>query len=1310
MASIESLGIGSGILTADFLDKILEAENASTNLRLDSQQEKTEAQISAYGEIKSTIDTLASSLSALSLESSIDQVNASSSDETSFTATTNSLADTGNYTVKVDQIATTHSLATKQYSSVSETVGTGTVTIKFGTLTYDGADSITGFTENSDTTSFELELDSSNNTLAGVRDAINNADAGVQASLVYDGSGYRLLLSSEESGEDYQMEISVSGDAALQSLAYNQTQQNPANNLLLTQKGVDAQLEINGLAITSTDNAIDEVIRGVTINITSTTDGQVQSLNISRDTSGVVEKVNTFIESYNSYRDIYTQYTDYNQGGLLLSDSTLRTVNNQVRAVLGSIVEGLESEDYRSLADIGIYLDSNDNFIFKLNQSKLEAALTADADNVAKLFATGTEATDPFVEVLYAGGDTKPGTYDVEITQMATQASLLGQTVAGFDFASPVIVGGSNDRFTLRLDGTTSSVTLEHGSYATGDELAAMIQSSVNGTEAFASKGKSLTVIFNDAKDRLEFTSSRYGSNSDVAFTSVDTSTAQTLGIATSGQGAIVGSYFSNLSNQAFAATTFPGSVELTDNGIDFDSSNHSFDLTLTGTTNDGVYSITLDQDIADVYDVDGNLTTDRDIQDVLDYVQSEINAQIGVSGVVFAEVNSANRLVMRTAPTAGTSQSIEITNYVTSGTDWLGLDDTLGASTSSVGISAGDDFVISYSNRLSSVTSGTISVPAGSYETGDELATAIETAINADANVLAGSAAALSTVGSETLTGEDFTTDPVGFSFDFNGKSFEVYANTAAGGDTNGDGSTDNFDAIQDAINTALIAQGEVANDVLTVNNGGKLQLQTAATGSSAFFDITNDGRGAQTSTGNVLAAGIDFTADNASFTLDVDGESVSFTVDGDGSAGVTETLGVIQDALDTALAAHGGGGVFAAGDIEIKLDDTGAVYFETLSKNGAQTEGTFGAQANIQITAFSDTVGGDLGFAVEGVANQNGYDATGLDLGRYEGFDSQATVTYEQDDDDKGRFNISFGADTTITIDTITTSAVVELGLSTGSTSEPTVAGVDVEGTINGVEAEGQGQILTAQAGNESATNGYLLGNPGSDFSSAEIVDATNNTFKIKVDGTDSNDITLTNGAYANGEALAAELEAQINNDTNLKAKGLKVDVQYDDATDIFGIFSFSTGEGSSVKLTEITSGLSNILGLSTTTPSVDGKEAVGAEDDAVGLKLKITSGTTGDRGSVTYVEGVAKTLSDLLDDLLASDGTITNRISGLDDELESISNERTQVEEKLESRRALMASQFAYYDALISSLNSTEDFLVRQFDALASANKKK
>jgi len=1295
MAGIQSLGVGSGLLTSDLVDQLVGAERAASDLRLDVKTARVEAKISAYSEVRTALDGMQSAIGSLAQASTIQSSSANSSDDSTLTATTSSLAEPGSYRIEVDEIAKSHSLASQQYSSVDDTIGTGTLTFKFGTTTYDGGNNYLSFAQDADTVATSIDITSENNSLGGIRDAINNEDFGVSASVVYDGTGYRLLLTSSETGEETSMEITVSGDAGLQQLAYNGSQNDPLANMDETQMGSDALVRINGLEVTSSTNKLDQVIRGVTINLTESNASAV-TLSVSRDISDISDKLDTFVEKYNEYKSVYDELVKYNPddevGGILLGDNVLRTVQSQLRSGLTEIISGVTGSTYTSLIQVGLSTDQHNNFNLKFDRTKFEAAMNADAQSVVGLLATDTASTDSQVKIVSTASGTLPGEYDVNISQIATQGTYKGLTTPGLDFMSDVVISDINDSFSMNVDGTSQTVTLEQGSYSTGDDLALMVQNSIN--SAFT--GQSVTVSFDAANQLFDITSSKFGSSSEVSFTTLDPLVANTLGFNSEGGGKSVGSYFSSLNDASFAASTSAGTQTLSsEQGANFLANPVTFDLTLAGTAADGTYAISLDENWADILDIDGEITTDRDRSDVLTYIQSELNTA-GLAGVVTAEFNASDRLIFRTDPTAG-SQTITIANTSVTGVDYLGIVD--GAKSSGVSISAGTDFELEYTNRYGTVNSGTITVTAGTYETAADLALDIQTQINADAAISAAAAGAKTENGSRSLaTAVDFTADEAQFAFALNGTDYEVTVNA------NG---ANNLDSIQTAID-GVVGAGAVT---ASLDSNG-LVLTTVATGSTETLEIKRDGIGATTNAGVVdLSAGVDFSATPSVFTLVVDGIDVDVTVNGDGTAGTNDgdsNLGVIQQALDTALAAANGGGEFAAGDIVAKLNGANQLYFETVSKNGASTEATFGADATIQVSAADANANAVLGVSA-GAININGFDGFGLDRGLYTGFDSQSTVEYEQDSDGKGRFSIQFDNSTDIILSSVSMTGTVQLGFSDGSGADTSsTAGVDVEGSINGVNGTGRGQYLTAGNGNDAATNGYLLGGVGADFSTAVVIDGTNNSLKVVIDGTESDSIVLTNGAYASGDALAAELKSQINGDSAISGAGKAVDVQYDATTNKFGIFSVSTGVASTVEVSEITSGGINIFGITTSTSGVNGKDASGAVDDAAGLILKIGGSRLGDRGSVTYVQGVMSIMDSLFDRMLSSSGLLTEKESNLIDEQETIEAERTEVDERISVFEIRLRAKFLYNDKLISSLKTTEDFLTRQFDAMIASSK--
>lgn len=220
---------------------------------------------------------------------------------------------------------------------------------------------------------------------------------------------------------------------------------------------------------------------------------------------------------------------------------------------------------------------------------------------------------------------------------------------------------------------------------------------------------------------------------------------------------------------------------------------------------------------------------------------------------------------------------------------------------------------------------------------------------------------------------------------------------------------------------------------------------------------------------------------------------------------------------------------------------------------------------------------------------------------------------------------------------------------------------------------------------------------------------------TFRINVDGVEA-DITLAQpAAYNSGESLAAVLETAINENTTLKDANKSVVVEFNDdpasfAYQKFGIISASKGGDSSVTMVSVPAGTSTALGfIPGQADGEKGKEKVGEIDDASGIRVKVSGGGLGDRGSVTYISGFGDQLNDILKGILDDKtGAIPNKQEALDNEKEDITEERTRLEERLAAQEARLKSNFLFNDAIIQTLNSQGDFIKQQFEAMANAQK--
>ncbi len=530
MAAITSTGLGSGLKINDIVTAIVGAEKDPAMKKIDADAKTATDKISAFSALNSALSSFKSSYKDLGYASTYSAVSIKSSDEGVLTAKGGIGAQTGSFEFKVKQRAQAHTLVSGDsatFSNPNATVGTGKLTLRLGTYNTDGS-----FSVNADKTIKTITVDSSNNSLAGLRDTINKTDNGVTASIINDGSAYRLVLTSKETGEANAIELTAADDdgtntntGGLSRFAYDASNK----NMKQTSVAQNAQIEMNGITITRSKNEIDSVIQGVTLNLNGVTEtGKVVKLTIGKDTSTIESQIRGFMDTYNKTVTQINDLTKYNgdggTNGVLIGDATVRNVKSLMRDVLNTQVKETGSS-IRSFADLGL-LTKKDGTL-ELDETKFKAAMAGNVEDISKFFTQAGKASDPQINYVTNSSLTKPGTYSVEVTQLATQSKLTGSTALTF----PLTVDADNEAFKVRVDGILSGeIKLAQKSYATALDFAAEMQSKINSDATLSTKAASVKVAV-DADGKLQLNSDRYGSRSMVAFTEVDTNFAATFGI-----------------------------------------------------------------------------------------------------------------------------------------------------------------------------------------------------------------------------------------------------------------------------------------------------------------------------------------------------------------------------------------------------------------------------------------------------------------------------------------------------------------------------------------------------------------------------------------------------------------------------------------------------------------------------------------------------------------------------------------------------------------------------------------------------------
>ncbi|KMQ75005.1 flagellar filament capping protein FliD [Marinobacter subterrani] len=516
MAGISSLGIGSGVLSSDLVDQLVAAERKPAEDRLTLETQKSEALLSAYGKLRSAVTELRLPMRQLSAADNLTAYSATSSNESVEVSLDNSKAGRGSYTVEVLTLAQAQSLASGTFADKdATTVGTGSITLKSG----DSSKTIT--------------IDGTNNTLQGLANEINESGMGVTAGVIDTGNGYRLVMSSEETGTANAVSLTVNDDdgnntdaVGLSQFAFNGT----TSNLTETVAAKDSQVRINGIEISRSSNNIENVIDGLSFEVKE--EGVTSVIKVERDLGAVADRVQSFVDKFNALQGTIDSLAGYDaeagRGGILNGDSTVRGIQNQLRNLLTRVVPGLENASVRTLADVGISTNPDTGGL-ELDRAKFEEKLAQNPDDVTALFAEQGRASDSQIEFVRSGTGTVPGSYDINITRAATQGSLSGVAPVG----SNVSITTANDEITFEVNGGTSvSITLDAGTYATPQDLVDQIQAKFNDSGALKAAGTSVAVDL-DSTGALRFTSEKFGDSSNVSITSVEDGSVYGLAVST---------------------------------------------------------------------------------------------------------------------------------------------------------------------------------------------------------------------------------------------------------------------------------------------------------------------------------------------------------------------------------------------------------------------------------------------------------------------------------------------------------------------------------------------------------------------------------------------------------------------------------------------------------------------------------------------------------------------------------------------------------------------------------------------------------
>lgn len=359
MASISSAGIGSGLDVASIVSQLVAAERGPADQRISIATTRANTSISALGNFRSLLASLQTAAKALlpgtgGTASGLGKLSATPASTTFFTATAESRAVAGSYSVEVVSLAVASKRASDLYAASGATVGNGDVTIAVGG------------------NSFTVTLADGANTLADLRDRINAAgdNTGVGAAIVSDTGGARLLLTSRETG--------LANAVTVTSSLFSTTESQAAS---------DAVVRVDGFQTTSSTNTVTTAVDGLTLNLVKAEPGTRTALNVTLDQKASEQAVATFVNAYNNVVKFVASQTRFDPvaqtAGILLGDSTVLSATQSLRGVIGGSTDSAGS--YKTLSALGITTSGDGTLIS--DPAKFNKAIATDFASVQKLFS-----------------------------------------------------------------------------------------------------------------------------------------------------------------------------------------------------------------------------------------------------------------------------------------------------------------------------------------------------------------------------------------------------------------------------------------------------------------------------------------------------------------------------------------------------------------------------------------------------------------------------------------------------------------------------------------------------------------------------------------------------------------------------------------------------------------------------------------------------------------------------------------------------------------------------------------------------------
>lgn len=428
--TINSLGIGSGVLTADIIDKLKNRDTSLIITPIDNKIVLQKQKGQALSLLNSLLSSFKSSVSSLSNDA-LYQGRTTAGNTSAVSVSAAAGVNVQSFSISNTKLALNDIHQSGTFSSTTAPIasgGSGTMTLTSGGL------------------SFGINY-TNTMTLEELKDAINlQAGNKIQASVLQVGAtDYRLVLRSKETGLDQKIVTTDTGGFLDQKLITYDAVTNPTGTMEEVQAAEDASFKYNGITLTRSSNVITDITPGVTINLLQDSTSITSHISITQDVDTIAAEVSTLVQSYNTLmsqlNDMTTSNAQTGAVGIFNGDNSIKSISREINQLITST-----NSSGLSLPNFGIDLKQNGTMSF--NSATFLSKFNSDP-SASEAFLSGKTTI---------GNNGNPKTVDGLFTTINT---LMEQYTGTNGRISTLTTGSANELKSLSSNKTRSQALLD---------------------------------------------------------------------------------------------------------------------------------------------------------------------------------------------------------------------------------------------------------------------------------------------------------------------------------------------------------------------------------------------------------------------------------------------------------------------------------------------------------------------------------------------------------------------------------------------------------------------------------------------------------------------------------------------------------------------------------------------------------------------------------------------------------------------------------------------------------------------------------